>query len=131
MGVITDKRAVAREYTMKLSLFWSTGFWITLFSVLLAAPPYADAQEGRRSAAYALVVGSNQPGRGQAPLKYAGNDAAQVSGVLMEVGGFSRDGVRTILDPTATAMMLHLEELTEKLQLSKANTPLMTSPTTL
>ncbi|MFH1469305.1 MAG: caspase family protein [Pseudomonadota bacterium] len=70
-------------------------FLCTALLSLGAAPAFAA--EGPQ--AYALLVGSNRGGPGQAPLLYADDDAARVRDVLVELGGFSREHVRLLQDP--------------------------------
>lgn len=67
---------------------------LTLLAVAAASPPET----------YALVVGSNQAGPGQAPLTYATTDARRVAETLVELGGYTPDNLVLLMDPPAEAL---------------------------
>jgi len=80
-------------------------------AALSTAPAHAAATDEAPSpaahaapTAYALVVGSNRPGPGQAPLKYALDDAGRMADVLRQVGGVSHDRVLRLHDPDAAEL---------------------------
>jgi hypothetical protein len=49
---------------------------------------------------YAIVIGSNQAGEGQAALQYAAQDARRFAEVLVELGRAPRNHIQLMLDPT-------------------------------
>lgn len=53
---------------------------------------------------YAVIAGANRGASGEVPLKYASEDATRVAQVLVEVGGFRRENVTMISEPTAEAL---------------------------
>jgi hypothetical protein len=67
-------------------------------ALLSLGAPAALAAEGPE--AYALLVGSNRGGPGQAPLQYADDDAARVRDVLVDLGSFPPEHVRLVADPS-------------------------------
>src|SRR6266545_1556512 len=78
-----------------------------------ASPPGAAAQPAAADpAAFALVVGSNAGGTGQAPLRYAQDDASRMAEVLRDLGGYAADHIQLVLDPTRTQMVAALDLLT-------------------
>ena len=74
----------------------------TLFALTAAAasPGVARADD---VVSYALVVGSNRPGPGQAPLAFAEDDAREVADVLRDLGGYAPSRVQVVLNPSARA----------------------------
>lgn len=81
---------------------------ILLAGVATAAPAPARP-EGQ--AAFALVVGSNAGGEGQAHLRYAERDAGRVAQVLRELGGVRPDHVALVLHPSRAALDSALDRL--------------------
>ena len=81
---------------------------IALFLVLIAAPAAARADD---DIGYALVVGSNAPGPGQAELAWAEDDAAEVAEVLRDLGGYPRANVRVLIRPTPAALLAAITAL--------------------
>lgn len=62
------------------------------------APPPPDTH------AVAIVIGANHGGGGQAPLRYAEEDARRVAAILVELGGYPADHVRLLLEPSVTEL---------------------------
>ncbi len=65
--------------------------------------------------AYAIVVGSRAGGPGQAPLRYATEDATRMSRLLQELGRYPREQVRLLLDPTRQQLDSELGRARERL----------------
>ena len=80
-----------------------------LAMALTAAPAVARADDDLVS--YALIVGSNRPGPGQAELAFAEDDARAVATVLRELGGYPADHVRTLLHPSPTLLLEAVADL--------------------
>ena len=81
--------------------------------VLLLTVPRISAASG--VAAYALVVGSNQPGEGQETLKFAKDDADRFGTVLKELGGYLPGRVKTLYDPNTSILKNALSDMTKRL----------------
>jgi hypothetical protein len=62
-------------------------------------------------AMYALVVGSNPGGPGQAVLRYAEDDAHRVAATLIELGGYPANAVDVVVHPTPDVLRDHLARL--------------------
>src|SRR6476660_4483185 len=69
-----------------------------LGAVAFAASPPADLGPAP-PASFALIVGSNAPGPGQQELRYAERDAAEMTAVLRDVGGYPAANVVMALHP--------------------------------
>ncbi len=84
---------------------------------LAAVPGVAAAQDVQPAptASFALVVGSNQPGPGQAPLQWAQADAARIQQVFTELGGVPQDHVTLLADPSADDLLGALDALGDEL----------------
>jgi Caspase domain len=65
-------------------------------------------------ASYALVVGSNLPGPGQAELRYAEDDARKVAATLTEIGGYAPGAVDVLVRPTPDALRQRLDRITRR-----------------
>jgi hypothetical protein len=74
-------------------------------------PPPPAAPE---IASYALVVGSNLPGPGQAELRYAEDDARRVAATLIEIGGYAPGAVDVLVRPSPDALRQRLDRLTRR-----------------
>ncbi|HVZ73795.1 MAG TPA: caspase family protein [Polyangia bacterium] len=83
-------------------------------AVGLAATP-ARAAEAPAAASFALVVGSNAPGPGQAQLRYAERDAAAVASVLRDVGGTPAANIVTALHPDRAGLAAAIASLRQRL----------------
>jgi len=87
-------------------LLW--GLWGWLAPAASAAEP-VSGQHGRHG--YALLVGSNAGGPGQADLRYAEADTERVADVLTALGGYEREHVERLLHPTAAQLRAALERM--------------------
>lgn len=84
-------------------------------AVLCLATGTAGAQaEPPDRSAFALVIGSNAGGEGQAPLRYAEADAGHVADVLRDLGGYPRDQVDVLLHPTRAQVDAALDRLASR-----------------
>jgi uncharacterized caspase-like protein len=77
----------------------------------LATPAVADEP----IATYAIVVGSNTGGPGQADLRYAEDDARRVGALLTELGGYKADQVDIVVHPTPDQLRARIGKLADKL----------------
>lgn len=66
-------------------------------------------------ATYAIVVGSNAGGPGQANLRYAEDDARRVGQLLVELGGYAPEQVDVVVHPTPDQLRAHVNALADKL----------------
>lgn len=71
-------------------------------------------------AVYALVVGSNAAGAGQAALHYAEDDARRVAATLVELGGYPPDAIDVVVHPTPAALRDHLDQLAARVAAARA-----------
>jgi hypothetical protein len=71
-------------------------------------------------AVYALVVGSNAGGAGQAALHYAEDDARRVAAMLVELGGTPPEAIDVVVHPTPAALRDHLDQLTARVAAARA-----------
>lgn len=82
--------------------------------ILLGLTAAAQAQSDG-VATYAIVVGSNPGGAGQAALRYAEDDAQRVGKLLTELGGYAPDQVDVVLHPSPDELRDHIGKLADKL----------------
>src|SRR4051794_253677 len=95
-------------------------FTFGLAAAALAAGP-AHAQTPEPSVAmYALVVGSNTGGPGQATLRYSEGDAHRMAATLIELGGYTADAVDVIVHPTPDILREHLGTLGARVAADRA-----------
>jgi caspase domain-containing protein len=78
------------------------------------------AAAGSARADYALVVGANAGGPGQAELRYAEDDARKVGALLVELGGYTPDQIDVVLHPTPEVLRDRLGKLAERVQADSA-----------
>src|SRR5258706_14182748 len=78
--------------------------------VLLAALAIA----GTAHADYAIVVGSNSGGPGQADLHLAEEDAKKVGALLVELGGYAPDQVDVVVQPSPGELRDRIAKLGER-----------------
>lgn len=76
---------------------------------LAAGSAPAAAQLSAEGEGYALLVGSNRGGAGQATLRYAEDDTRRVADVLTSLGGYRAEHVQRLLHPTAQELLAALE----------------------
>lgn len=80
----------------------------------LACPCGAGAEGppgGTLPHAYALVVGDNDGGPGQQPLRFAEDDARRLAEVLVEIGHYPASDVRVLLRPGAAQVLGAVDDL--------------------
>jgi hypothetical protein len=81
---------------------------------LLARPAIARADTSLRAPhtyAYAVVVGDNVGGSGQQPLRFAEDDAQRMAQVLVELGHYDANNVRTLLRPDAAHLLAAVDDV--------------------
>src|SRR5579863_4986697 len=105
---------------------------LTLFTYLAAcaalagAPGTARAADAPKSAeaghphSYALVVGTNEGGAGQARLRFAEDDARRVAEVLRDVGRVAPSDAQVLLHPDAASLLAAIDALAVKLKADAA-----------
>jgi hypothetical protein len=88
---------------------------LVVLGVLLAAagPAAADVQ-------YAIVVGANHGGAGQADLRFAADDARRVSELLTELGGYAAADVTVVAEPTPQAVLAAIDAVGAKAAADRA-----------
>ena len=79
---------------------------------LVAAPAVARADDP--VATYALIVGSNAGGPGQADLRFAEDDARNVATVLGELGGVTPAAIDVVVHPTPDLVRDRITKLGER-----------------
>jgi hypothetical protein len=82
-----------------------------LLAAFLCGTAHADPV-----ATYAIVVGSNTGGPGQAELRYAEDDARRVGQLLVELGGFAPEQVDVVVHPTPEQLRERLARLGERVR---------------
>src|SRR5437762_13122021 len=83
------------------------------FLACLLASSIAAADEPQ-IATYAIVVGSNSGGPGQAELRYAEDDARHVAQVLVDLGGYSQEQVELVVHPTPDQLRERLAQIGDR-----------------
>src|SRR5438034_1066477 len=86
----------------------------------LATAGAARGQPAPDIAGYALIVGSNAGGPGQATLRYAEDDAERVAATLRELGGYPRDAIDVVVHPTPAVLRDHLTRLGARVAADRA-----------
>jgi len=71
---------------------------------------------------YAVIIGQNDGGGKYKPLKYAEDDARRFSDLLIDIGGFDRNHVISLLGTDSLQINAALEKTAEKLIRNKAET---------
>ena len=92
-------------------LFW--GFWAWLAPGASFAEPVSGSH-GKHG--YALLVGSNAGGPGQADLRYAEADTERVADVLTALGGYEKEHVERLLHPDAAQLKAALDRMRAKVE---------------
>jgi hypothetical protein len=73
---------------------------------------YADAPPPRAHPhAYAILVGNNAGGPGQAPLRFAETDARRLADVLREIGHYDIGDVHLLYHPDAASVLASLDDV--------------------
>lgn len=109
---------------MRISVgFWGCMLWgASLWGLWGGVAPAAFAEPARpgvpsaHGQGYALLVGSNAGGPGQADLRYAEADTERVSDVLTALGGYPREHVERLLHPTAAQLRAAIERMRAQLE---------------
>jgi len=89
---------------------------IKIVSLLFLFTLSADILANR----YALIIGQNDGGRQYRPLKYAEDDARRFSDLLIDIGGFERNHVISLMGTDSLQINAALKKTAEKLALDKA-----------
>ncbi len=87
-----------------------------VFGVVAFGGPGPARAQATPAASFALIVGSNAPGPGQQELRYAEQDAAAMTAVLREVGGYPAANVVTVLRPDRAGLLAAIASLRERVQ---------------
>ncbi|NOU27917.1 MAG: caspase family protein, partial [Polyangiaceae bacterium] len=66
--------------------------------------------------AYAVIIGANQGGQGQEPLRYAEDDAVRFAAVLRELGQHESPELRILLHPTGREVVATIDDVAQKLR---------------
>lgn len=77
---------------------------------------WAPASSRAQPHTYALVIGANHGGHGQAPLRFATQDARRVVQLLIELGRTKAERVQLLLEPTPAAIEQALAQLGARLR---------------
>jgi Caspase domain len=99
--------------------------WLLCSTLLLAmsAPALAQPAPALSDApvpTYALLIGSNPGGDGQAELHYAQNDAESLAQVLTQLGHFPSANTHVLLGPDRAGVLQALEQIGTSLKLHRA-----------
>jgi hypothetical protein len=92
-----------------------------LLPFALANTPGTDSESHPRPHTYALVVGSNMGGPGQASLRFAEDDARRFADVLLQLGHTSPDDVHVLLHPETSVVLGAIDELATRVKSNAAN----------
>lgn len=87
---------------------------LALTAPAVATPTALGAQ------AYAVVVGSHQPGPGQAPLRWAGQDAERIARVFVDLGGMDPSHVDVLEDPSVDELLVALDDAAARMDADRA-----------
>jgi len=96
----------------------SLAFAVFSSSFLLAVPARAQPTPTPtpHPAAYAILVGSNEGGAGQAPLRYAEDDARSVAQVLRELGRYGDADLRLLVRPDPAKVLAAIDDVAARLR---------------
>jgi hypothetical protein len=92
---------------------------LTLGLVIGLLPHRASAQgppPPSSAHTYAVVVGSDEGGAGQQPLRFAEDDATRMARVLRELGHFAAADVQVLLHPTPAAVVAALDDVATRVR---------------
>ena len=90
---------------------------VVLATLLATGAAWAEAPQ---TDAWAVVVGSNRPGPGQAPLQFAEVDAARVADVFVELGDIPEGQVLRLVDPTPEEIVQAIDKVSDGLAAREA-----------
>jgi Caspase domain len=88
---------------------WLVWFAALVALSLLAAPAHAGGAMRR----IAVIVGANEPPPGRQALRFAHDDAREIAGVLVQVGGFASADVHILLDPRPPELVAVLDGIAQ------------------
>src|SRR5580658_2524871 len=101
-----------------------SAFLAVLAAAGLTRPARADAPAASappRPHAYAVVIGSNAGGAGQASLRFAEDDARRVAEVLRDLGHYAAADVHVLLHPDAGHVASAIDDLAAKVRANAAS----------
>ena len=90
---------------------------LAVAGVLLPADARAAAVQVQR---FALLIAAHDGGDGLPRLRYAGRDATRLADVLVDVGGFQRADILSVVDGDAAVVIDLFEELERRVRAAKA-----------
>jgi hypothetical protein len=88
---------------------------LALLPALLAGVPPAGAQPPPESRRVAILVGANAAAPGRKPLVYSHQDVDRMAAVLHEVGGFRKEDLFVLRDPSPKGLIGALTAATSRL----------------
>lgn len=88
--------------------------------LLLASPAAAQTPSVPHPYAYGILVGTNEGGAGQTPLRYAEEDARRMAQVLRELGRYGNTDLRVLTKPDSAKVLSALDEVSAKLRAHEA-----------
>src|SRR5262245_11062219 len=80
-------------------------------ALVAAAAPAAAHAAPDDVATYAIVVGSNPGGPGQAELRFAEDDARRIADVLRELGGYRASDVEVVMQPSPADVLAAIDRI--------------------
>jgi hypothetical protein len=83
-------------------------------------PPDASVATVPHPHAYGIFVGTNVGGPGQAPLRYAEEDARRVAQVLRDLGRYGQADLRVLVRPDPRKVLTAVDDVTAKLRAHEA-----------
>lgn len=94
---------------------------LPLAAALFLAPIPAFAEDPTpHPYAYGILIGNNDGGPGQQPLRYAEEDARRMAQVLRELGRYGTSDLRVLVKPDAAAVGAALDDVAAKLRAHEA-----------
>jgi hypothetical protein len=106
-----------------MRLFLSCPFVLSLAVSAYCPAALADATAtaaGPHPRTYAVVVGSNVGGAGQAPLRFAEDDAQRIAEVLRELGHYDGNDVRILLHTDPAHVLAAIDDVATKVRSNAA-----------
>jgi hypothetical protein len=79
--------------------------------LVAGAPDDARAQDASQTRSYAVVVGSNPGGEGQATLRFAERDAVNMAAVLKDLGGYPAGNVTLLVHPRPAELLAAIDRV--------------------
>jgi hypothetical protein len=95
--------------------FLNRTLYLAIATIVVATPVVAYGSDTAVHT-YALLVGSNEAGPGQAPLNYAQDDALRVADVLITLGHYAPENVERLLGPTSERLRGALDRVARELR---------------